>query len=325
VADPIVSVIVATYNRSNVLRYAIETVRWQSLTNWELLIVGDVCTDDTADVVAAFNDPRIRFWNLTEPCGEQSGPNNAGMAEARGRYVAMLNHDDLWAPRHLAAAVAALDADPRLDLVYGLNVIVYPDRLLVTGPSPTGAFEEHAHLPASAWVFRRALQARIRPWRPARDLHIAPSQDWLHRARRSGARMRLLPHLSVVSIPSGRRPRSYADRPDAEHVAWFARMTATPDWEQALLSELVCQLDLTSYESSSSLRVIPFLKRAGRNVVRRLLIGVGLHPATVATWLYYRRRGGLLDEYRRVRGLGPLPRPQADAQEDRLQKKNEVS
>ena len=74
----LVSVVIATYNRSNVLRLAIETVLWQTYTNWEIVVVGDCCTDDTAEVVASFKAPRVRFYNLRENFGEQSGPNNFG-------------------------------------------------------------------------------------------------------------------------------------------------------------------------------------------------------------------------------------------------------
>jgi glycosyltransferase involved in cell wall biosynthesis len=79
-ARPRVSVITATYNRSRVLRHTIASVIAQDFADWELLVVGDAGTDDTADVVASFRDPRIRFFSLPQNVGEQSGPNNAGVA-----------------------------------------------------------------------------------------------------------------------------------------------------------------------------------------------------------------------------------------------------
>src|SRR5690606_6891018 len=91
---PLASGVMATYNRSNLLPYVIETVRRQRWPHWELLIVGDGCTADTAEVIARLADPRVRFCNLEQPVGEQSGPNNAGCAAARGDYIAFLNHDD---------------------------------------------------------------------------------------------------------------------------------------------------------------------------------------------------------------------------------------
>ncbi len=98
---PAVSVLTATYNRSNVLRFAVESVRRQTLSDWEMWVVGDACTDDTADMIREIGDPRIRFVNLPHNAGDQSGPNNEAVRLARGRFLAYLNHDDLWFPDHL--------------------------------------------------------------------------------------------------------------------------------------------------------------------------------------------------------------------------------
>jgi glycosyltransferase involved in cell wall biosynthesis len=305
---PLVTIVMATFNRSNVIGYAIESVRRQSLADWELLVVGDACTDDTADVVAAVGDRRIRFWNLETPTGEQAGPNNAGLAEARGRYVAMLNHDDLWAPGHLRRAVDALDAAPEIDLVYGLNVAVLPGGgYRVLGPTRSGRYESHCGVPASGWVFRRSLLAAVGPWRLAREIFDAPSQDWLRRAARAGARLELVPRLSVVSFPSGSRPRSYAERHEMEHKTWSRRM-ASDDFEAELLSDAVRSLTLTSYTSASTLSVRPFATRAIKNVIRWPFAAAGLSAHAIAFALRYRRRGGFVNHLRRVRGLGPLPR-----------------
>jgi glycosyltransferase involved in cell wall biosynthesis len=116
---PEVSVIMAAYNRSNVLRYAIESVRRQTRADWELLVVDDAGTDDTADVVAAFQDARISFTSLPGNVGEQSGPNNEGLRRARGRYIAFLNQDDLWLPHHLDTLIGEIEASGA-DLVFPL-------------------------------------------------------------------------------------------------------------------------------------------------------------------------------------------------------------
>src|SRR3712207_3932020 len=107
--SPRVSVITATYNWSNVLRHAIESARWQTFADFEMLVVGDGCTDDSGAVVASFGDPRLRWHNLEANHGHQSAPNNAGLAMARGEFIAYLGHDDVWFPTHLAALVSALD------------------------------------------------------------------------------------------------------------------------------------------------------------------------------------------------------------------------
>lgn len=103
-----VSVIIATYNRSNVLVHTLRSLLRSTDTDWEALVIGDACTDDTAEVVASFDDPRITFTNLPRNIGEQSGPDNEGLRRATGRYIAHLDHDDLWFPDHLERAVGAL-------------------------------------------------------------------------------------------------------------------------------------------------------------------------------------------------------------------------
>jgi glycosyltransferase involved in cell wall biosynthesis len=80
---PSLSVVVATYNRSNVLRLAVESVLWQTFEDWELWVVGDACTDDTEEVMRDFGDPRVKFVNLELNVGEQSEPNNEGFNRAR--------------------------------------------------------------------------------------------------------------------------------------------------------------------------------------------------------------------------------------------------
>ena len=108
---PVVSVVIATYNRSGVLRYAIETALGQTLKNIEVLVIGDGCTDDSPEVVAAFQDSRLLWHNLPSNTGSQSVPNNTGIAMARGCYVAYLSHDDLWMPHHLEALVSTVERD----------------------------------------------------------------------------------------------------------------------------------------------------------------------------------------------------------------------
>ena len=80
--SPLVSVVIATYNWSEVLRWAIRSVRGQSYPHWELIVVGDRCTDDSEAVVESFGDPRIRWHNRERNAGSQSLPNNDGIAMA---------------------------------------------------------------------------------------------------------------------------------------------------------------------------------------------------------------------------------------------------
>ena len=106
--QPLVSVIIPTYNRGNVLRIAIQSVLWQTEQNFELLVMGDGCTDDSESVVNSFGDARIQWHNLPSNSGHQSAPVNAGLALSRGRYIAFLGHDDIWHPDHLRTQLRAI-------------------------------------------------------------------------------------------------------------------------------------------------------------------------------------------------------------------------
>jgi glycosyltransferase involved in cell wall biosynthesis len=107
------------------LTYGLESVLTQTVTDWEMWI-GEACTDETESVVRGFADPRIHFLNLPRQTGDQAGPNNEGLRLFRGRYIAYLNHDDLWLPDHLAVGVDALQ-QTGADLVWPLIVKRHTD------------------------------------------------------------------------------------------------------------------------------------------------------------------------------------------------------
>jgi glycosyltransferase involved in cell wall biosynthesis len=297
---PTVSVIVATYNRSQVLRYAIESVRDSSWTDWELIIVGDACTDDTAECVASFADPRIVFVNLEGRCGDQSGPNNHGLRLARGRYVAFLNHDDIYLRDHLAACVAQLEHSAA-DLVWVPCALAHPNadagdnaapcRFTLAGVPPDQVFSPLAFCFASSWVLRRTLAERLGPWPKAERAFVTPSQDWLFRAWRSGATLHFVPTVSVVVVPSGFRPGSYARRESPDH-AWLT---------QSLRDDPTFMVKMLQAAAVGEAKLHLFHKQAARptRILWRLLVrparvvltALGIHPLALEHTLMQGGRG----------------------------------
>lgn len=101
--DPLVSVITPAYNCEDFLLQTIESVRNQSFTNWEHIIVDDHSTDNTRLVIdkAATEDSRIVPIYLGKN-GGVANARNMGIKAARGKYIAFLDSDDLWMPHKLA-------------------------------------------------------------------------------------------------------------------------------------------------------------------------------------------------------------------------------
>ena len=93
--EPKVSVIIATYNRAGLLPRAVNSVLNQTLKEYEIIIVDDASSDDTQQIIAGFEDPRIRSARHEVNCG-QSVATNAGIERARGEYVTLLDDDDEW-------------------------------------------------------------------------------------------------------------------------------------------------------------------------------------------------------------------------------------
>jgi len=223
---PLVSVVTATYNWSTVLRWAIRSVRAQRYPRWELIVVGDACTDDSAEVVASFGDPRIRWHNRDSNAGSQSLPNNDGIAMARGESVAYLGHDDLWAPDHLARLVAT-QRQTGADVAFSLTEVIGPPgsgMRNVTGLTASGY--AGGHLAPSSLLHRRELTERIGGWRDYREIEAAPDTEFTERALSAGAAFACSRALTCFKLPSAMRRNSYVERPSHEQEELSRRMEA---------------------------------------------------------------------------------------------------
>lgn len=95
-----VTVIIPTYNAAGVLGRAIKSVLDQTYDDLELIVVDDRSTDNTAEVVESFNDPRVRYVGR-EKNGGEAAARNTGIRLAKGKYVAFLDSDDEWLPTKL--------------------------------------------------------------------------------------------------------------------------------------------------------------------------------------------------------------------------------
>ena len=107
----LVSVITPCRNAEVFIAAAIDSVQAQTLTDWEMLVVDDASTDASAAIIAdyAARDRRICLLSLPQPAGA-AGARNLAIGQARGRYIAFLDSDDLWFPDKLAKQVAFMAA-----------------------------------------------------------------------------------------------------------------------------------------------------------------------------------------------------------------------
>ncbi len=302
--SPLVSIIIATYNRSNVLSLAIKTVLWQTFQRWELWVVGDACTDDTEQVVLGFGDPRIHYLNLPTNIGEQSGPNNEGTRHARGDFIAYLNHDDLWLPDHLEKCLDGI-VETGADLVFTLVLRPTPGEWKTLNCSfPGMRYEPPVSVPASCWLFRRELIDEIGSWRFYQACYLPPSQDWMFRAWKANKKLYLVPHLTVVAIGSRVKPGTYVTRDDELQRLYFDRIRDETDFRERELTHIAihARKDITL----NGFRTLLFA--AMRRLLHKGLLMLGIHPREVSFFLRYRKKGGLVDELRRDRGLRALAR-----------------
>jgi GT2 family glycosyltransferase len=110
------SVVIPAYNTADTLGEAIDSVLAQTRQDFEIIVIDDGSSDDTAAVASGFADPRIRVYSQ-----ENAGPSaarNRGIARAVGEYVSSLDSDDLWLPDYLAEMGRALEENPRADFAY---------------------------------------------------------------------------------------------------------------------------------------------------------------------------------------------------------------
>ncbi|NKC02937.1 glycosyltransferase family 2 protein [Brucella haematophila] len=176
---PLFSILMPTHSRLDVIRYAIQSILNQSVSDFELLVVGDGCAPGTADVVHAFDDPRIRFFDLPKAPHFGYANRNIALRQSRGRFIAFMADDDLVLPDHLAILRDGLDSGSAL--AYTQAVWVSTDG--VAAPFLTNLelqdeleifMNQWNSIPASCFAYR----ADILPKRDAWPEDVASAADW---------------------------------------------------------------------------------------------------------------------------------------------------
>lgn len=196
--SPLVSVIIPTYNSSKTLKLALESVLMQDFQDFEVLVVGDGCTDDSEEIVLSFADKRLNWTNRSNNSGAPSAPRNEGLRRAKGKYIAYLGHDDLWFPWHLSGLVKCI-AREDADFSYSLGIILHPEGIEGTFSLPDRIWETTRMSPSN-WLHRKELINITGPW--PEDMKVFDDRIFLDRVLKTKTRCIFWKKLSVLKYPA---------------------------------------------------------------------------------------------------------------------------
>jgi glycosyltransferase involved in cell wall biosynthesis len=221
----LVSVVIAGFNCAGFIEATLQSVLDQSYRSLEVLFVDDGSTDGTRQVVERFT-PRVTYMSV--PRGGVCAARNAGILRSTGQFVAILDHDDLWAPDKIERQVEMMEAHPDLGLVF--------TRARVTGdpwhppiiPPPGGdweiVFEKGIALRDPAGTYARLLLDNFVPLssilcrRTAvptegfrTDLHLAEDHDFLLRISELKRFAFIEDPITTYTIRPGRATERMAD------------------------------------------------------------------------------------------------------------------
>lgn len=177
---PLVSIIIPCYNQARYLPFALQSVQAQTFSDWEVILVNDGSTDDTAVVAAQFASSRLHY--VFQGNQGLSAARNTGIRAAQGEYLAFLDSDDEWEPQFLEECVKAIKRNSSLAGIYTRNVFIDP--IGQTLPSLGGkvvalaAFRkrqlEGGYFPINAVLVRAAIVRQVGLF----DTQLTSEEDW---------------------------------------------------------------------------------------------------------------------------------------------------
>ncbi len=169
--NPLISVVIPTYNRAPLLVEAVESVLRQTFDNFEILVVDDGSTDDTKERLKTYTE-RIRYFY--QPNAGVSSARNLGIRESRGALIAFLDSDDTWHSEKLKVQAEYLHTHSEIGLVYcGIELLGHSEtraeikrRRPLQGKRTIADIFEDPYLVPSSTVVRRTIFERIGMFNP---------------------------------------------------------------------------------------------------------------------------------------------------------------
>lgn len=188
---PLISVMIGVYNAAPYLGEAIESVLAQSYSPLELIVVDDGSDDGSGDLAKAY--PPVRY--VYQDNAGNGAARNRAVEAATGELFAFLDADDRFTEGKIERQLAALDADPSLDMVFGhVREFVSPEldeetRRLLRPP----AAEAMPWTSPNLMLIRRTSFERVGPF--STSVRVGVTVDWFARASEAGLRYAILPDV----------------------------------------------------------------------------------------------------------------------------------
>lgn len=214
---PAISVIMAAYNGAALIGATLATLTRQTRGDFEVIVVDDCSTDDTREIVARWPDARVRLVSLARNGGPVRARNHA-LAQARGRFIAALDQDDLCHPDRFARQVAFLEANPHVALVGSAAEVLAENGALLrprgprtTSPALIGWLLRIGNPLVWSSVMLRADVARALDPFTRPEILYAEDFDLYQRVSRHGAVARIDDPLLIYRSHAGGASQRYED------------------------------------------------------------------------------------------------------------------
>jgi glycosyltransferase involved in cell wall biosynthesis len=298
-----VSLIVPAFNYGAFLPVTLDSVLRQHFQDWELIVVDDGSTDDTASVVKKYRERDRRIVYAPQANQGVATARNAGLALAKGEYVQFLDADDLLENRKLDSQVRYLERNPQVDLVYGSARYFrsdHPDerrfgflpesadKAWMPEVSGTGKEVQPAIVKANIMVVhaalvRRSLVDQVGPF----DQTVAPLEDWDYwlRCALQGATFHYLDKADTLSLvrvhPSSASQNAFRMRRQQWELRrkWvgFLQDERSIEFNRMMFESLTKHIGIELAETGRPFAGARFLLRAARDCAT---------PKEAVKWLY---------------------------------------
>lgn len=305
--EPRFSIVIPTYNRSTSVLDTLQSCFTQQFSDFEIVVVDDGSTDDTREVLAAIDDPRLKVVHQ-----ENAGPaaaRNHGMREASGQFIAFLDSDDRWYPEFLTSANAEIEQHGDV-LLYGQIIVdrgvdrywIKPDRALGAEESIFDfLYVEGGFIQTSTMVIPRSLAQKV-TW--DESVTFGDNDQFAIDCWRTGIAFHMLPkpctlYADVISDDALSQLPIYAGQSE-KYTNFFRWMnTQKPDMSTKAVAGFAARFESVGLARSAPLKSLGMLWRGYR---ADAMSAIGMIRQIIQN-LFPRLYRRLIDQYVRVRGL----------------------